>query len=186
MDHADTDTTAGTTAGSFRVAHTPRKRDRATGVWSDGQTLWFSVSCWRTLAEHCARSLSTGDRVVVTGRLRAPFVGHASYRSFAFKTTSPAAPGPGAAGNGLSGQRQGGGGPGGNGRIGADALPAGRAYHPRALRSMFSATSVMKTAKMRLSGLGSSAWASLAPRGAVISVIAITRKKAGRLTAPRL
>src|SRR6056297_883689 len=57
-------------------------------------------------------------------------------------------------------------------------------YHPSALRSMFNATSVRNTAKIRFSGLGSIAWASLTPQGAVIIVIAITIPKATRLTAP--
>ena len=55
---------------------------------------------------------------------------------------------------------------------------------PSALRSMLSATSVRNTPKTRLSGLGSSAWASRTPSGAVSMVIAITTRKAGRFTAP--
>ena len=55
----------------FRVASTPRNPDRLTGVWSDGETIWFGVSCWRALAENVAASLHKGDRVVVTGRLKA-------------------------------------------------------------------------------------------------------------------
>lgn len=54
---------------SFRVAATPRRRDKASGEWSDGETLWFNVTVWRALAEHCVTSLSKGDKVVVTGRL---------------------------------------------------------------------------------------------------------------------
>jgi single-strand DNA-binding protein len=55
----------------FRIASTPRKVDRSTDAWSDGETMWFGVSCWRVLAENVAASLKKGDRVVVTGRLRA-------------------------------------------------------------------------------------------------------------------
>lgn len=55
----------------FRIASTPRKVDRASGAWSDGETIWFGVSCWRLLAENVAASVKTGDRVVVTGRLLA-------------------------------------------------------------------------------------------------------------------
>lgn len=54
---------------SFRVAATPRRRDKASGEWSDGETLWFNVTVWRALAEHCVTSLTKGDKVVVTGRL---------------------------------------------------------------------------------------------------------------------
>ncbi|MDP9101056.1 MAG: single-stranded DNA-binding protein [Actinomycetota bacterium] len=53
----------------FRVASTPRRLDKGAQTWSDGETIWFGVTVWRALAEHCAESLQTGDRVVVTGRL---------------------------------------------------------------------------------------------------------------------
>lgn len=62
---------SGSVVTDFRIAHTPRRQDRATGVWTDLPTVWFSVSCWRSLAENVAASLKTGDRVVVSGRLRA-------------------------------------------------------------------------------------------------------------------
>jgi single-strand DNA-binding protein len=55
----------------FRIASTPRKVDRTTEAWTDGETIWFGVSCWRMLAENVAASIKKGDRVVVTGRLRA-------------------------------------------------------------------------------------------------------------------
>lgn len=62
---------SGTRVAGFRLAHTPRRQDKATGEWSDGTTLWFGVTCWRSLAEHTAQSLKPGDRVVVTGKLSA-------------------------------------------------------------------------------------------------------------------
>lgn len=53
---------------NFRVGCTPRiKRD---GDWVDGPTSWFSVSCWRGLADHVRDSVHKGDPVVVHGRLR--------------------------------------------------------------------------------------------------------------------
>ena len=61
----------GSVVTDFRIASTPRKVDKATGAWADGQTIWFGVSCWRLLAENVAASVKTGDRVVVTGSLRA-------------------------------------------------------------------------------------------------------------------
>ncbi len=61
----------GSVVTDFRIASTPRRVDRATGVWADGETIWFGVSCWRLLAENVAASVKTGDRVVVTGRLLA-------------------------------------------------------------------------------------------------------------------
>ena len=61
---------SGVVVTDFRIASTPRRLDRATGTWSDGETLWFSVSCWRLLAEHVVACVRTGDRVLVTGLLR--------------------------------------------------------------------------------------------------------------------
>lgn len=54
---------------SFRIGATPRRYDKATDTWTDEETLWFTVTAWRALAEHCASSLSKGDKVLVTGKL---------------------------------------------------------------------------------------------------------------------
>lgn len=54
---------------SFRLASTPRRRDRA-GQWVDGDTTWLNVTCWRNLAANAATSVHKRDRVIVHGRLR--------------------------------------------------------------------------------------------------------------------
>ncbi len=54
---------------NFRVGSTPRIRKRS-GDWVDGPTSWFSVACWRTLADHVRDSVRKGDPVIVHGRLR--------------------------------------------------------------------------------------------------------------------
>ncbi len=54
---------------NFRIACTPRRFQRTSGEWADGETQWYSVSAWRQLGEHCSRSLRRGDPVVVQGRL---------------------------------------------------------------------------------------------------------------------
>lgn len=54
---------------TFRVASTSRRYDRATGAWVDGDSLRVRVSCWRALASNVASSVTTGDPVIVTGRL---------------------------------------------------------------------------------------------------------------------
>ncbi len=52
---------------SFRMACTPtRLRD---GEWVKGTTSWHTVKVWNRLARHVAASLSSGDPVVVHGRL---------------------------------------------------------------------------------------------------------------------
>jgi single-strand DNA-binding protein len=54
---------------NFSVAVTPRIREDGGG-WKDGDTSFFRVNAWRTLAENSAESLTRGSRVVVVGRLR--------------------------------------------------------------------------------------------------------------------
>ncbi|WP_395693691.1 single-stranded DNA-binding protein [Nocardioides sp.] len=54
---------------SFRLACTPRRFSRRTETWSDGATQWYTVTCWRGLADNVARSLRRGDPVLVQGRL---------------------------------------------------------------------------------------------------------------------
>lgn len=63
-------TSAGVAITSFRLASSQRRFDRATGVWIDGATNFYSVSTFRGLAEHAFASLKKGDRVLLTGRLR--------------------------------------------------------------------------------------------------------------------
>src|SRR4051812_29177279 len=58
------------TVANLRVGSTPRIRKRS-GEWVDGTTSWFSVTCWRTLADHVRDSVHKGDPVLVHGRLRA-------------------------------------------------------------------------------------------------------------------
>jgi single-strand DNA-binding protein len=54
---------------NFRIACTPRRFQRKSGEWVDGETQWYTVNAWRHLGEHCSRSLRRGDPVVVQGRL---------------------------------------------------------------------------------------------------------------------
>ncbi|MEO6943957.1 MAG: single-stranded DNA-binding protein [Lacisediminihabitans sp.] len=55
---------------SFRLASTQRRFDRAQGRWSDGDTNWYTVTTFRQLAINTTSSVTKGDRVVVTGRVR--------------------------------------------------------------------------------------------------------------------
>jgi single-strand DNA-binding protein len=56
------------TVSAFRLASTPRIRTKSG--WSDGNTTWIEVACFRTLAEHVAKSVRKGDPVLVVGKLR--------------------------------------------------------------------------------------------------------------------
>ena len=62
-------TSNGAAVANFRVAYSTRIRD-AAGNWTDGETSFFTINCWRALAENAAETLTRGTRVVVTGRLK--------------------------------------------------------------------------------------------------------------------
>lgn len=62
-------TSAGAQVASFTIASTPRSWNRGTNQFEDGQALFMRCSAWRDLAEHCARSLAKGMRVIAQGRL---------------------------------------------------------------------------------------------------------------------
>ncbi|MFG1626342.1 single-stranded DNA-binding protein [Kribbella sp. NPDC049227] len=61
---------AQTPHATFRVGSTPRQFDRALGRYVDKPTTWFSVECWRGLAQNAFESVRIGQPVIVTGRLR--------------------------------------------------------------------------------------------------------------------
>jgi len=60
---------SGATNVSMRVAWTPRKLDRVTGEWTDGNTSYVTVICWRKLGTNVAVCVRKGDPVVVKGKL---------------------------------------------------------------------------------------------------------------------
>lgn len=55
---------------SFRLASSQRRFDKAADKWVDASTNWYTVTAFRQLAINTVPSLSKGDRIVVTGRLR--------------------------------------------------------------------------------------------------------------------
>jgi single-strand DNA-binding protein len=63
-------TKAGQFVANMRVGVTPRRQDKETGQWSDGDTSYVTVTCWRSLATNVAACLRKGDPVVVKGRMR--------------------------------------------------------------------------------------------------------------------
>ncbi|WP_277670986.1 single-stranded DNA-binding protein [Saccharomonospora viridis] len=62
-------TPSGAAVANFTVASTPRKFNRDTSEWEDGEPLFLRCSLWRQAAENVAESLSKGTRVIVQGRL---------------------------------------------------------------------------------------------------------------------
>ena len=63
-------TTEGLSILSFRLAANSRRFDTRRGAWIDGDTNWFTVTAFRSLAENAGDSVRKGERVVVAGRLR--------------------------------------------------------------------------------------------------------------------
>lgn len=59
----------GQPVANFRVASTTRRF--RNNEWGDGTTTWYQVKAWRNLADNVARSIKSGDPVVVHGRLEA-------------------------------------------------------------------------------------------------------------------
>lgn len=60
----------GAAVANGRVASTPRKYDKQSNQWVDGEAVFLTFNIWRQAAENVANSLHKGDRVVVTGILR--------------------------------------------------------------------------------------------------------------------
>ncbi|MEV6871708.1 single-stranded DNA-binding protein [Amycolatopsis sp. NPDC051128] len=61
---------SGSFVTNFTVASTPRKLNRATGEWEDGDALFLRCNAWGQLGENIVNSLRKGHRVMVQGRLQ--------------------------------------------------------------------------------------------------------------------
>jgi single-strand DNA-binding protein len=53
----------------IRVGSTPRRLNRTTGEWENGDTSYFTVKCWRRLAVNVKGSLRKGDMVLIRGKI---------------------------------------------------------------------------------------------------------------------
>jgi single-strand DNA-binding protein len=62
-------TANGASVVHLRLASSGRRFDKASGEFRDGDPLFISVSCWRSLAGNVLSSLRKGDSVIVHGRL---------------------------------------------------------------------------------------------------------------------
>ena len=54
---------------TFRLACTPRVKDRDSGEWGDGETTWVGCKAYSDYAANIDQSLRKGTRVIVQGRL---------------------------------------------------------------------------------------------------------------------
>ena len=55
---------------SFRLASASRRFDRKKNSWIDGETNWFTITCFRQLAINSAASINKGERVLLSGKLK--------------------------------------------------------------------------------------------------------------------
>ena len=55
---------------SFRLAASSRRYDRKKNSWIDGETNWFTITCFRQLAINSAASINKGERVLLSGKLK--------------------------------------------------------------------------------------------------------------------
>jgi single-strand DNA-binding protein len=61
-------TPSGDAVASFSVAVNERIKDG--NEWKDGEPSYYEVKAWRKLAEQTAETLTKGNRVVVTGKMK--------------------------------------------------------------------------------------------------------------------
>jgi single-strand DNA-binding protein len=54
----------------FSVAETPRTKNKTTGQWEDGETIWFNVTVFGSQAEVVVDNYAKGDTVLVIGKFR--------------------------------------------------------------------------------------------------------------------
>ncbi len=55
---------------SFRLASATRKFSVRENKWVEGETNWYTITCFRNLAINVAKSVHKGERVIVSGDLR--------------------------------------------------------------------------------------------------------------------
>lgn len=61
---------SGVAVVNFSVAVSQRQYDKDRKEWVDGDTMFLRVSAFRDLAENIANSVSRGQRVIVSGKLK--------------------------------------------------------------------------------------------------------------------
>lgn len=63
-------TKSGNALCAIRVAVNSRRFDKESAAWVDADTNYFTINCWRYLAENAAQSFTKGDPIIATGKLR--------------------------------------------------------------------------------------------------------------------
>ena len=62
-------TQGGDAVCNFSVAVTPRRLNKTSNEWEDGDPSWYRCTAWREFAENIVETLNTGDRVILSGHL---------------------------------------------------------------------------------------------------------------------
>jgi single-strand DNA-binding protein len=55
---------------SFRLASSQRRFDKNQNKWVDGETNWYTITSFKSLAINASKSLNKGDRIMIQGKLR--------------------------------------------------------------------------------------------------------------------
>ncbi|MFW0790143.1 single-stranded DNA-binding protein [Gordonia sp. CPCC 205333] len=63
-------TVAGEEVISFRVACNSRRHDKQNNVWSDGPTLYLTISCWRRLLAGVGLAIAKGRPIIAHGQIK--------------------------------------------------------------------------------------------------------------------
>ncbi|GAC69072.1 single-stranded DNA-binding protein [Gordonia soli] len=63
-------TSTGEEVISFRVASTSRRLDRERQHWTDGPTLYLTVSCWRRLLTGVGAAIAKGRPIIAHGQIK--------------------------------------------------------------------------------------------------------------------
>lgn len=59
----------GTPVANFTIASTPRRYNKQTSQWEDGEAMFVRCTAWREYAENITETLSKGTRVIAYGKL---------------------------------------------------------------------------------------------------------------------
>lgn len=63
-------TQSGVAVANFTIVTNPRKFNKNSNQWEDGEPTFYRVNVWRQHAENVSESLRKGDRAVVVGALQ--------------------------------------------------------------------------------------------------------------------
>jgi single-strand DNA-binding protein len=63
-------TPSGAAVANFTIASTPRRFNKQSQEWEDGESMFLRCSIWRQAAENVAESLQKGMRVIAQGHLK--------------------------------------------------------------------------------------------------------------------